>query len=422
MSQKAGMTLFDPDDDGQALLARVRAFVAPVAAHAGAIEDDPDALDVADAVFTAFGDLDAAQGLTRTQLLDRCAHVCPDTTALNARLDLFIRLGMLQLTKAHQQRYQFNPTSAAALMVFERLAEDGGVQELLTVLDRTRDALNDGTATSTQVREALHKLRRGLAVNTAHLDRLVTSRPLGELMQERRHHRAADRLLKDAETLIGLIVTRFPELTGASRRLISEATRYNQAVQSLVTRLLDEASTHRDFSMLDFEQYRTAAISSTREALARPFATVLFDPPSPPLDADAVVTAIDQVRPRRVRRRPPRPEAVPEDADPVEIARERVERARHRRTLTVEQGLDGEATADVTTTIRMAGWPGAAKIVADLLAAHTDPEMPYRVELSDALLVDPEATVTHVTPVTIHRTGGDTETVTVTEVITAVRS
>lgn len=396
-------TLFDPDD-GQVHLARVRAFVAPVAANAGAIEDDPDVLDIADAVFTAFGDLDATGGLTRAQLVERCAHVCPDLTALNARLDLFVRLGMLLLTKAHQQRYQFNPTSAAALLVFERLAEDGGVQELLTVLDRTRDALTNGTASATQVRDALHKLRRGLTVNTAHLDRLVTSRPLTELMQERRHHRAADRLLKDAETLINLIITRFPELTGASKRLITEATRYNQAVQSLVTRLLDEASTHRDFAMLDFEQYRTAALTGTRDTLASPFATVLFDPATPPLDADAVITAIDQVRPRRVRRRPPRPEAVPDVQDPVELARERAEKARRRRTWTVEQGLDGEVSADVTTAIRMAGWPGAGKLVADLLAAHTDPALPYRLVLSDAVLVDPHASVTHVTPVTVHRT------------------
>lgn len=402
-------TLFDGPGDGQVHLSRVRAFVAPVAANAGAVDDDPAALDIADAVYDAFADLDAAQGLTRAQLLDRCKHACPDLTELNNRLDLFARMGMLQLVKAHQQRYQFNPTSAAALMVFERLAEDGGVQEIITVLDRTRGALSDGSATHGQVRDALVKLRRAFAVNAAHLERLAANRPLVEVMQERRHHRASDRLLKDAEELIRLVIARFPDLAAASNRLILDATRYNEAVQVVITRLLDEASTHRDFSMLDAEQYRTAAVTADRHALARPFNAVMFDPPSPPLDADAVITAIDQVRPRTVRRRPPRPEAAPAGPDPVEAARERAEKVRRRRESVLERGLDGEQSADVTTTVRMAGWPGAGKLVADLLAADADPNLPYGVTLSTAVLVHAEGTVTHVTPVMIHR-AGDTET------------
>jgi len=404
-------TLFDPvsDDDGHVVLDRVRAFVAPVAATAGAVEDDPDALDVADAVYDAFADLDAAHGLTKAQLIDRCKHVCPDHGELSVRLDLFIRMGMLLSTKQHQQRYHFNPTSAAALMVFERLGSDGGVQEILTLLDRTRDAMADGTATRAQVRDALTKMRRAFSVNTNHLDRLVSSRPLDELMQERRHHRASDRLLRDAKALITVVVERFPDLTGASNRLILEATRYTEAVGLLIGRLLDEASTHRDFSMLDAEQYRTAALTADRSHLAAPFATVVFDPPSPPLDADALVTAMDQVRPRVVRRRPPRPEPAPPGRDPVEVARERTEKIRRRRVSVLERGLDGDAVADVTTAIRMAGWPGAGKLVADLLAAHADPNLPYAIELSQALLVDPEGTVTHVTPVVVRRTDRGTE-------------
>ncbi|MFF5278887.1 hypothetical protein [Streptomyces sp. NPDC000133] len=32
----------------------------------------------------------------------------------------------------------FNPTSGAALLVFERLAEAGGVAEIMSLLDRTQ--------------------------------------------------------------------------------------------------------------------------------------------------------------------------------------------------------------------------------------------------------------------------------------------
>jgi hypothetical protein len=165
-----------------ALMARMSAFVAPVAADAGAVVDDPAALDLADAVYEAFGDLDAEGGLTHAQLAAACADVCPDAARFDSRFQLFCRLGMLMplRDKAHQHRYVFNPTSAAALLVFERLGQDGGVQEILTVLDRTRAGLRSGVATLDQVRRALAQARRGFAVNADHLNRLVTSSPLEE--------------------------------------------------------------------------------------------------------------------------------------------------------------------------------------------------------------------------------------------------
>jgi hypothetical protein len=69
--------------------------------------------------------------------------------------------------KAHQIRYVFNPTSAAALLVFERLVEAGGVQEILTLLDRTRDGLHSGMISQAQVAANLTRARRALAVYAA---------------------------------------------------------------------------------------------------------------------------------------------------------------------------------------------------------------------------------------------------------------
>ena len=391
--------------DRHGLMARVSAFVAPVAADAGSVIDDAAALDLADAVYEAFGDLDADGGLSRAQVAAACADVCPDPARFDSRFDLFCRLGMLLPVrdKAHQQRYVFNPTSAAALMVFERLGRDGGVQEILTLLDRTRAGLRSGVVTVEQVRRALAQARRGFAVNADHLGRMVASAPLEDLLAERRHHRAGDALLTEAKDLISMVVERFPTLAADGDRLIREAVRYSQAVQRFIGRLLDEATAHRDFSMLDAEQYLTAALTADREALARVFAHVVFDPANPPVNADGIVVAIDAVAPRPARRRAARPaDPLPGD-DPIALARERVERARQRRMLTAELGLDGEPSADVTTALRLAGWPGAAVMVAELLAAHADPELAYTVELSHALIVDPPGIVTHVSPVTVTR-------------------
>lgn len=398
--------LFD-DARRDGLLARVSAFIAPVAADAGAVIDSVDALDLADAIYQAFGDLDADGGLTRAQLAGACADVCPDSARFDSRFDLYCRLGMLMpiRNKAHQQRYVFNPTSAAALMVFERLGQDGGVQEILTLLDRTRLGLRSGAVTLEQVQHALAQARRGFSVNSDHLSRLVTSAPLEELLAERRHHRSADTLLKDARDLIALVVQRFPALAADGDRLIREAVRYSQAVQRFIGRLLDEAATHRDFSMLDAEQYLTAALTAGLDALSRAFSQVIFDPANPPVDADGIVDAVDAVVPRPARRRAPQPADPRSGDDPIALARERRERVKQRRMRSAEMGLDGEATADVTTALRLAGWPRAAVMVTDLLAAHADPDLPYNVDLGEALIVDPPGVVTHVSPVTVIRQG-----------------
>jgi hypothetical protein len=147
--------LFEEDPEAQerdALMRRVAAFVAPVAEDAGAVASDAVSLDVADAIYQAFGDLDADGGLTRADLATACADVC-DAATFDNRFELFCRLGMLLPVrdKAHQVRHVFNPTSAAALLVFERLAESGGVQEIMTLLDRTRAGLRSGVVRREQV-------------------------------------------------------------------------------------------------------------------------------------------------------------------------------------------------------------------------------------------------------------------------------
>lgn len=399
-------SLFDTSDDDtrDARMRRVAAFVAPVAADAGSVASDSSALDIADAVYRAFGDLDADGGLSRAQLTATCADVCAER-AFDSRFDLFVSLGMLMPVrdKAHQQRYVFNPASAAALMVFERLGTDGGVQEILTLLDRTRAGLRSGVATAEQVGASLAQARRAFAVYADHLLRLVRSCPLEELLAERKFHRTNESLLNDARDLVVLVVEHHPALAGDGDRLVGEAVRYSAAVAAFIGRLLDEATSHRDFSMLDAEQYRSAALTRSRDELAVPFARTVFDPAGLWLDAEQVAAAMDEVRPRARRQRPPRPVDPPPGEDPVEAARRRTDAARERRRAAVELHLDGNAEADLTSRIRAAGWPGAARMVADVLAAHADPALPFEAVLSDALLVDPRGPVSHVTPVSVLR-------------------
>ncbi|WP_273652901.1 hypothetical protein [Cellulomonas fimi] len=397
-------TLFDAEDPSDAYRTRLEAFLAPVAANAAAVHDDTDtALAIAEEVYEAYGDIDSARGLTRAQLVERCKRVCPDTALIDERIGVFIRMGMLHLPKTSQQRYLFNPEAAAALAVFGRLAEDGGVQELLTLLDRTADAVTAGTATHATVSAALRKIRRMFSIHTAHLRRLVADEPHAELIAQRRHHRAADRLLRDAKHLIDQVTTRHPDLASAGDRVIFEATQYTQAVQNLMERLLDESGRRRDFSMLDPEQYRTAAQTCTVTELAVPFERVLFDPPHPAVDVAAVLDLLDTVRPRPVRKRPVRTEAIDTGPDPVDAARERKERILAQRVARAEAALQGQQDVDLTSRLQGAGWPAAGQMVVDLIALDAHPDQPYTITMSDALLVDADGSVTYLSPVTVHR-------------------
>ncbi|HVU61247.1 MAG TPA: hypothetical protein VHD58_06285 [Mycobacteriales bacterium] len=403
--------LFAEAAEQDAFTRRVAAFVAPVAADAGAVVDDPIGLEIAKAVYGAFGDRAAGRGLTHTELLGACRGTCSDTE-FESRFQVFVKLRMLEPVrdKAHQVRYVFNPSSVAALMVFDRLAEAGGVQEIQTLLDRTFEGLRSGTATSEQVASSLMSARRGLAVCADYLARLVDHASFEELVAERRHHRSAKVLLARARDVVAQATTRFSLLVPDAEELVREAVRYSAAEQAFIDRLLDVAGARRDFSMLDPEQYLTAALTTPKEALSAAFAGTVFDPGEVQLDADQLVTAVDTFRPRKPYRRPPRPPALPPGPDPLVLAKDRAEQARRRRMLTAEQQLQGADEVDLTGLIRSGRWPHGARVAVDALQASHDPDQPYEAELSEALLVDPEGPVSHVSPLTLRRTSTPAQT------------
>ena len=133
----------------------------------------------------------------------------------------------------------------------------------------------------------------------------------------------------------------------------------------------------------------------------------MFDPVAPWVDAGDVLDAVESFRPRHVSRtRPPEPVAVT-DGDPLQELRERTERTTRRRVNQAEALLDGQGQAEITDRLRAAGWPGAASVLAELLALSAA-DHAYRVALGDALIIDRDGAVTYVAPVHLHadRTAG----------------
>ncbi len=381
-------------------MGQVRAFVAPVANESDAVIKDSDVIEWARAVYRTFGELDSGDGLTMAELENACGQAAPGS--FENRFELFKTMGLVRRRSDHAdvRRYVFNPVGVAALLVFDRLAHSGGVQEILISLDQTRRDIADGLLDLGEVEERLTSLRHALSISTGELLRL-RSRPLEEVREGRRNHRGADRLLGEARALVHVVEDRFPALSGSSGRLISEALRYAAAANELVDRLLARARTERDFSMLEPEQYRTAAFHSDPDSLAAVFAGTVFDPPAALLGPEQVLLMLEQHRPREARKRPPLTLDTPMLDNPVEHARERQDRLRERRKAVLRLRLRGQPELDLTAELLAAGWPGAVRLVVEVLGAASDPDLPFSAQLSDDLYVDSAAPVSYLSPITL---------------------
>jgi len=298
-----------------------------------------------------------------------------------------------------------NPASVTALLVYRRLGEAGGVEEIMLLLDRTRRELAAGELDQDTLAERLDEVRRDLSYFAGHLLSLVEDHPLEELIAERTQHRSADRLLEEAKDVVDAVTTQYPDLSARGKRLVDAALVYQGAVIKFSDRLLDHASATRDFSMLTPEQYKSAATRSTATELAVPLARTVFDPPSAVISPEQVISLVEKYRPAPPRRRPPRPPDTSSGHDPIEEARRRKAYERDLREARMELHLQGAGEVDLTSRIRGAGWRGAAEIVVSALIASADPDIPVSVYLSEALIVDSTGPVSHVTPMTLRHVG-----------------
>lgn len=398
-------TLFDPPAEHDALRKRITALFAPVAANRAAVVDDVDLIDIARAMFHAFGSADAVGGLTRSQLWAACTEVC-DEEQFNSRFDLFKHLEMLEevFDKAHQRRVVFNPTSAAGIMVLDRLAQNGGVDELMMLLDRTRSDIASGRITQEEAQAHLRTALRMMTITADHLFRLVGNAVLAELMAQHRHH-DHQTLMHDVHALDDLVRDVFPNLDAEMFALVSATQRYNDARDQFMDRLLKEGAASKDFSLLEPEDYLAAARSAKSTELASVFAGIVFDPPSPLLDPGTIARRLTEyVPPPPPRRRPPRPLAPVAGVDPMAEVEERARLKAQQRQLLMGQLLQDHDEVDLTSRIRSTPWPGGAAVLVQALSLHTDPDLPVTVHFSDELLVDADAQTTRATPVHLRRT------------------
>jgi hypothetical protein len=373
-------------------------MAAPVAAHGGAVVDDPAMLRYVDAVIDAFGQGDIDQGLTRSQILERALRGGGlDRAELEHRIDVFVELAMLlpYHDKAHQQRYVINTDAVAGSLFFRKGLTEGGIEELLQLLGATADAIEAGRHDLGRVAQALVEQRGYVEMWTAAVNRLTDTATLGELIDERSQH-DGERMLVQVERLVDVVTRHQPSLRISATSLLSAAQAYLMATQRLLERILDEGAATRDFSLLDPAEYLHLATSGTVEDLASTFEGVVWDPPRPEVLPTAIVTALRSYRPQRSRqRRPPvDTNAAEPPRDPLAGVDARLDAVRRQREHAAELLLQGEAAVELSAHLRAAPWPAALRTIVELAALDGDEHSPYQLHLADSLIVDIDAHTT----------------------------
>jgi hypothetical protein len=394
----------------QRLLENLRSFVAPIANDASAVVDDPRALQMARDLSEVFAEHAGVSGLTKAEAEHALARRgLLDRALFESRFDLFVRMGLIQpfLAKKHQSRYVLDPCGLAGLLVFERMGTRGGVDEMLLLLDRTRWMVERGEGDRETVAVYLRRCRHILTAYAAALARLVESASIRDLIDEQRHH-DPHRVEAEVHALNKLVTDRYPrdhKLGDLAFQLVEAELGYREQVLAAVERVLDQGGASLDFSVLTAEQYLTAAVDASAAELAEVGRHLVVDPPMPWVDPGAVLEAVEEYRPRRkVRIRPPSP-ADAGEGDPIGAMERRHDQERRRRTLAAESQLQGLEAVELTGVLRGMEWPAASQHLVNLLAVSGDPAQPFRVELGQSLLIDPETPVTYLHPVTLHRAG-----------------
>ncbi|MFC9085748.1 hypothetical protein [Nocardiopsis dassonvillei] len=391
----------DPDPSGNEHLA---AFIAPLAKDSDAVIKDPGHLKIAEAVFAAYSATAAEGGLSRGELWNACSHLC-DEEAFQQRFTTFRKLRMLlpAFRKEHEDHYILHPISMAGVLVAQRLRDRGGVSEILALLDSTRTAIEHGAAGEEDVRASLVRCRRMLTVVTDHLSAIVATRPLAELIRERRHHEHPE-LMSHVESLTRMVTEFFPDLDGMAVTVTTSAQRYVSACIRFLGRLLDEGARSEDFRILHHEQYLTAAMEAPPDLLAEVFTHVVVDLPDPGVFESAVVEAVEALNPdERPQPKPSRVEHPVATDDPLVRIEDKIRSRRDEARRVAELVLDERPSTSLTDYLRSLGWPEAAKKLTQLLHEGQEKDSSYWVATMDGLYVNSVDSISYLSEAELRR-------------------
>ncbi|HEU0088619.1 MAG TPA: hypothetical protein VFQ77_13405 [Pseudonocardiaceae bacterium] len=387
-----------------------RAFAAPLTSNAGAVISDPELVELAVEVVGVFADHQSHQGLTFAQIYSglRRRGVRQAAATVNARLEHLHGEGFLEpyLPKVYQGRYVVRPAGLVGALASQRVAEHGGIDEMLLLLDRTRVALNMPNPDPVRVLRHLNACQHALMVFAMDLQRRVATGTSAELIQAGRQHDHSG-YTKQVADLNDLVTSRFSgrfDLEEAGTALIEAEQFYRSQVRLAIEKVLAQGGTSLNFDVLTPNEYEDAAVGADVAQLAAVGTGLIADAPPVYVDVAAMLNALDQYKPQpRGRVRPPVAQTVATDPDPIAAWERAAEDARRHRRLGLEAMLAGEAEVDLTPAMQ-SSWDTALRLIVDAIALDADPQEPFVLDIAELLLVDPQAPVSYLHPARLIRT------------------
>ncbi|MEU9380766.1 hypothetical protein AB0D38_07145 [Streptomyces sp. NPDC048279] len=404
------------DEQDQVLLApgqrlmNWRAFFAPLAAHREALVKDPELVRLAADVVAVFAEHAASSGLTRNQMRE---YLGPGgrgwpSAVLESRLSLMIDMSFLEpyVLKKHQDRYVMRPAGLAGAIAAERLALHGGVDELIGLLDRTRELLERDDPDPTPVLEALRTCRHGLTVFALDLQRQVIMATPAELINAQRQHDHTDftRQVTDLNELVTRAFSGDLVLEDAATALIEAAQFYREQLIAAIDKILEHGGGSLNLDVLTPAEYLHLAKTAGVDRLGHFGESLVADTPPVWIDGQHVIDTAASYTPQR----PPRPRPAPpqptpdDDADPFAALDDATQHENLRQEILLEDLLGGQQHTALADVLEARGWPGAGRLLVELLAADADPLADCHIEIAVPVRVDPTAKVTYLHDITLH--------------------
>jgi hypothetical protein len=383
-----GETLQPGLDDlaGEAAVLRIyRQAFAVLAREAEKMILSPQLLDVDEAILSAFA-ASGSDGLTEEQVRNACRRF--PGAAVGRRFEVLRGYGAISkvFERPNERYYRAAFAPYIMLLFLRRIAERGGQSELHQLLSVEHAGVSAPSATEADATASLERLTQVFRLIANELSIMSLGADVGQLRENAQLLWGNEALISRAEAVHAVVLHRWPGLDRECQWLRAGLAAYKDAIDAAAARLIERAGTTRALGLLPAEEWRTFARTADVARLGAVLETFVFDAPAPWFDPQAMTEAVETGgRPEAARIPPPRP-AGDGDVSPADDAVPGSAGDQDRTREAVEELLAGSGAADVCGLLRAApDWASARRVLAQMTAAHHDPDLPYTLSWEDGL-------------------------------------
>ena len=382
---------------GEAAVLRVyRQAFAVLAREAEKMILSPQLLDVDEAILSAFA-ASGSDGLTEEQVRNAC-RAFPEA-AVSRRFEVLKGYGAVTkvFERPNERYYRAAFAPYIMLLFLRRIAERGGQSELHQLLSMEHGCVSAPAATDADGRASVERLIQVFRLIANELSIMSLGADVAQLRENAQLLWGNEALISRAEDVHATVLERWPSLDRECQWLRAALAAYRDAIDAAAGRLIERAGTTRALGLLPAEEWRTFARTAGTERLGAVLEGFVFDAPAPWFDPQVMTEAVESGgRPDTARMPPPRPAG---DADPDAEAEATPMTDQDTIRSTVEELLASRNSVKIEDVMRMApDWEAARRLLAQLTAAHHDPELPYSLDWGEGLEVAENASPAWVTP------------------------